>query len=157
VTLDGVIVDCEETGVPVSSVDVVVVLASVVVVGVAWPVVATVVVPVGWLSAKAAGAERKSAMLTAETASPVPPARVAQLSEEGVPAPSMRIRSTRSNGSDHDSAASSHPRMSTVARRVRSSRSRALDHDPATRGVETLTMASRVRSSRRCALDHDGV
>jgi hypothetical protein len=81
VTADGSILDVEETGVPVSTVEVVVVVVSLVV-GSAWPVVATVVVPFGWASAKAAGAERRRAMVTAEMATPPTPARVVQLNED---------------------------------------------------------------------------
>jgi hypothetical protein len=81
VTPDGPIVDCVETGVPVSNVDAVVVVVSLAV-GAAWPVVATVVVPFGWASAKAAGAERRRAMVTAEMATPPTPARVVQLTED---------------------------------------------------------------------------
>ena len=44
---------------------------------VVWPVV----VPVGRASAKAAGVDRKRAMVTAEIATPPTPARVVQLSE----------------------------------------------------------------------------
>jgi hypothetical protein len=81
ITLDGPRVELAETGVPVSSVDVVVVDVSPVV-GAARPVVATVVVPFGWASAKAAGAESNRAMVTAEIATPPTPARVVQLSED---------------------------------------------------------------------------
>jgi hypothetical protein len=81
VTPDGPIVDFPETGVPVSTVDVVVVVVSPVV-GATWPVVATVVVPFGWVSAKAAGDERRRAMVTAEMATPPTPARVVQLTED---------------------------------------------------------------------------
>ena len=81
ITLDGPRVELAETGVPVSSVDVVVVVVSPVV-GAAKPVVATVVVPFGWASPKAAGAESNRAMLTAEIATPPTPARVVQLSED---------------------------------------------------------------------------
>ena len=80
-TFDGLIVDWLETGVPVSNVDVVVEVVSLVV-GDTWPAVATGVVPFGWASAKAAGAERKSAMLAAETATPPAHVRVVQLSED---------------------------------------------------------------------------
>jgi hypothetical protein len=65
----------------VSVVDVVVEVVSLVV-GVTWPAVATGVVPFGWVSAKAAGAERKSAMLAADTATPPAHDRVVQLSED---------------------------------------------------------------------------
>jgi hypothetical protein len=81
ITPDGPRVELAETGVPVSSVDVVVVVVSLVV-GVARPVVATVVVPLGWASAKAAGAGSNMAMVTAEIATPPTPARVVQLSED---------------------------------------------------------------------------
>jgi hypothetical protein len=81
ITLDGPRVELAETGVPVSKLDVVVVVVSPVV-GAAMPVVATVVVPFGWASAKAAGAERRRAMVTAEMATPPTPARVVQLSED---------------------------------------------------------------------------
>jgi len=68
----------------------------------------------------------------------------------------MRIRSTCSRRSDHDSVLSSLSRMSTVARiQVRSSCSRTLDHDSATRGLEPLTMVLRVRSTPGLALDLD--
>jgi hypothetical protein len=73
-------VDCVETGVPVSRVDAGVEVVSLVV-GVTWPAVATGVGPFGWASAKAAGAERKRAMVAAETAAPPAHDRVVQLSE----------------------------------------------------------------------------
>src|SRR5436853_3235803 len=108
VTPDGEIVVVLDPGVPVSTVDVVLVVEVVsLVVGVTWPAVATGVVPLGWASAKAAGAERKSAIVAAETAAPPAHDRVVQLSDDSVPAPSLRIRSTCSRRSDHDSVGSS--------------------------------------------------
>jgi len=79
--LDGPSVDCVETGVPVSTVELVVEVVSLVV-GVTWPAVAAGAVPFGWASAKAAGAERKSTTVAAETAAPPAHVRVVQLSED---------------------------------------------------------------------------
>jgi len=79
VTPDGPRVDWLETGVPVSVVDVIVEVVSLVV-GFTWPAVATGVDPGGWASAKAAGAERNNAIVAAEIATPPTPGRV-QLSE----------------------------------------------------------------------------
>jgi hypothetical protein len=154
VTVDGPRVDWLSTGVPVSVVDVVVVVVSLVL-GVTWPAVATGVAPVGWASAKAAGAERNNAIVAAEIATPPTPGRV-QLGAVWVPTPSRRIRSTCSRRLDHDSVATSLSRMSTVARiQVRSSCFRPFDHDSATRGLEALTVLGRVRSTPGVASDHD--
>jgi hypothetical protein len=113
------------------------------------------VAPVGWASAKAAGAERNNAMVAAEIATPPTAGRV-QLSEVWVPAPSRRIRSTCACRFDHDSVATSLSRMSTVARiQVRSSCFGTFDHDSATRGLEALTVLGRVRSTPGVAPDHD--
>jgi len=78
--LDWLVVDWSEAGVPASRIDDEVDVVSLVD-GVTWPAVATGVVPLGWASAKAAGAERKSAIVAAETAAPPAHERVVQLSE----------------------------------------------------------------------------
>ncbi len=122
-------------------------------VGAAWLVSAAVVVPVGWVSAKAAGAETTRAMVTADIATPPTPARAVHVSDELLTAPPTRVRSSRSLGNDHDSVALSLSRISTAAE-VRSSRFRAFDHDSATRGVEATTVMLRARSSPVTALDH---
>jgi hypothetical protein len=97
------------SGVPGFGVDgaAVVVVSRVVV---TWPVE----VPVGWVSATAGGAENSKTSVTAEIATPPPPASLVQV-PSCVPALAWRIRSSRSNGLDHDSVASSRSRMSTVA------------------------------------------
>jgi hypothetical protein len=80
---DGASVDCESAGVPVVAVRLVLVVEDVsLVLGVTWPAVATVVVPFGWMSAKAAGAERKSTTVAAETAAPPAHVRGIQLSDD---------------------------------------------------------------------------
>ena len=68
---------------------------------------------------------------------PTAPARVVHVSDELLTAPSMRVRSTLSRGSDHDSVTLSLSRIST-AEVVRSSRSRTFDNDSTTRGLKAL-------------------